>query len=282
MEDKLKLLKQLREQGKITDDMYKSNLVKLIGNPEVEKEAIPTGMNWRETRDYNKILEGRAKNNAVNLLEGKSIQNAGKGTPFNVLDDVQSDNLKNALETIKAKQGIVQNLENTVKSTGTDMIGINPDIVQKSRFPSVKLKMDATGQEIGEGVAPSILKNAKGFAGVAPMLGMGAAALGVMPIAKKLQDQDWAGAVGDTAELGANIAFPIASTVLNSPELGAADIPDEEMRERNIYNAARQKGVSQPSNQEPLLQPEEDPNRAKAADLQETISKFKNTMGRIN
>jgi hypothetical protein len=187
-----------------------------------------------------------------------------------------ADTLSNVNSNIAEQGGLMKNLENTVKTTPDDLLGIDPKLAYKSRFPSTSKTLDAA-RTISEESAPiredvgSILKSTKGASsGVLPMIGLGAAALGGMGVAKKLGEGDYGNAALDAADIGTDFipGVGLAKMLLRPTEAGAADIPEDEMKERQAYNDARLskagKPVNYPATSQPLLAPED---RVKKEDL---------------
>lgn len=307
IKSKIQKLQQLKQEGKITDVMYKDNLINILGNhiPKVTEEAptmLATGaslepvdsLNYEQSKNYRKILENRQRNIARNTAEGR--QAMPKGLRISDLDP-KSETLNEVLRDLKDQNRLVQNIGD-FKQTPNDVVGIRQDVIQKSKFPSIEAKwkkpnlelvQDATEEATkdvaketpkAEGWASKVLKDKKGMAQLIPTVGLGAAAFGVMPIAKKLQDRDWKGAATDTAEMAANIAFPITSTILNSPEVGAADLPEDEMKNRAIYNASRKAHESQLSNTEPLLSPIPEKRNATKEEMDSIMQSIREKYGK--
>lgn len=200
--------------------------------------------NYRTNKAYELLLKQRQKNIDKNLAQGRSMQMSGIplnesiATPANTLSDVLSD--------IKENKGLVQNLEDTVKTTSPDMIGIAPEIAYKSKFPSIARSLDTVknvGTTINEDIPDkkgilSLLKNSGGFSKVLPALGMGATALAGLSIANKVQ----AGELGDAGLEGADLATDYipgvgqAKMALRPSELGNSELPPEVMEERRKFN----------------------------------------------
>lgn len=229
-------------------------------------------------RKYELLLKKRAENVARNAAEGRTMQMTGN--PLQGSAATPSDSLSDLLGNIKSNNGLVQNTQNIVKTTGADTLGIDPKIVYKSKFPSTS-KALSLAEDVGESTLGRALKSERGSASVVPMLGLGAAALGGIGVAKKLEQGDYGNAALDAADIGTDFipGVGLAKMLLRPTEAGAADIPDDEMRQREIFNAARKAKdgtpVNNPSTEAPLIEPE---NRAKREDLN---SLFKNTMSRI-
>jgi hypothetical protein len=194
-------------------------------------------------KTYANILRNRQRTVDKNLAEGRTMDITGKAE---TLDNPEAINkIKDLMEPIRVKDGVATNLENVVKTPAPDLSTLSPQLRNKTLFPST-MKVVGPGTEdpaVFEALN-GVAKDSKGLAyGISPMVGLGAAALGIMPIAKKLQNQDFSGAAKDTAEMGVNMAFPVASTVLNSPEAGAAELPPEEMKARDEFNLAQKQGL---------------------------------------
>lgn len=231
--DKIKLLNKLRQEGKITEDMFKNNVDKLL--------TLKT-----------------------NLRPEMSVR---------------SDTLSNVIPDVAARDKLIKTVSNDVITTPNSMTGIRAD-VQASKFPSTS-KALSLAEDLGESTLGGVLKSERGSASMIPMLGLGAAALGGIGVAKKLEKGDYGNAALDAADIGTDFipGVGLAKMLLKPTEAGAADIPDDEMKQREIFNAARKAKdgtpVNNPSTEAPLIEPE---NRAKREDLNNL---FKNTMSRI-
>jgi len=212
---------------------------------------------------YELLLKRRQKNVNKNILEGRTMNMSG--IPLNPNEIQAAETLSNLKSDIASQGGLVKNLENTIKTTPNDVIGIAPEIAYKSRFPSVK-KALGEAEDVGKMVnedTGGLLKNSKGFSKVLPMLGMGATALAGLGIANKVQ----AGEFGQAGLEGADLATDYvpglgqAKMALRPEELGNAELPPELMKERELYNAARKsklgEPVNNPSTEQPLLAPED-------------------------
>jgi hypothetical protein len=168
------------------------------------------------------------------------------GTPLNENIAKPANTLSDVLGDLKENKGLVQNLENTVKTTSPNMIGIAPEIAYKSKFPSITKSLDAArnvGTAINEDIPDkkgilNLLKNSGGFSKVLPALGMGATALAGLSIANKVQ----AGELGEAGLEGADLATDYipgvgqAKMALRPSELGNAELPPEVMEERRKFN----------------------------------------------
>lgn len=120
------------------------------------------------------------------------------------------------------------------------------------------------------------LKGNKGFGRVLPALGMGAAGLAALSIGSKAFAGDFGGAGLEAADLATDYVPGVgtAKMALRPSELGNAELPEDEMEARNVYNSQvrRSKGmdpVNNPSNEMPQLAPED---RVKYEDLKRQFS----------
>lgn len=182
--------------------------------------------------------------------------------------------LSDVISSIKDQGGMAKNVMDEVKVSPNSLTGIKADVVSNTRFPSVQKMLSGT-KEAG------LLKNTKGFSKMLPMLGMGATALAGMSIANKAM----AGDVGEAGLEAADLATDYVPGVgqvkmaMRPTELGQAELPNNIMEERRIFNEARKSKegemVNNPSQEQPLLAPED---RAKYEDMQ---SQFKNIMSRL-
>lgn len=232
----------------------------------------------RIERQYQKLLKQREANVAKNLSEGRTINMSG--VPLNEGTPETAGTLSDVISKIKEKGGATGNLENTVKRTGEEMIGISPEVKMKSRFPSIK-KALGVADDLGTAAREEtggLLKNQSGFSKVLPALGIGAAALGALGIANKVQAGELGQAGLETADLATDYVPVISQLKLAArpSELGNAELPPEIMEQREIYNQARKAGQTGTSSQEqPLLEPEE---RARYGDMR---GQFKNLINRM-
>lgn len=231
----------------------------------------------RIERQYAKMLKDREKNVARNLLEGRTMEMSG--VPLNEAPE-KAGTLSDVIAKIKEKGGAASNLESTVKTTPSDLVGMSPEVKMKSRFPGIKKAM-RVAEDLGTAAREEtggLLKNQGGFSKVLPALGLGAAALGALGIANKVQ----AGELGEAGLEAADLAtdyVPVVSQlkmIARPSELGSGELTPELMEQRRIYNEARkagQTGVS--SKEQPLLEPEE---RAKYSEMRD---QFKNVINRF-
>lgn len=215
-------------------------------------------------KTYAKMLAKREATATANAAKGNM-----SGVPLNDQGSTRAGSLSDVIQNIKNKGGLAQNVENTVKSTPTDTIGISPEVAYKSRFANIKKAMggaltDAEG--IGKNVneeAGSLLHNQGGFSKVLPALGLGAAALGALGIANKVQAGEYGQAGLDTADLATDYVPGLgqAKMAVRPSELGNSELPADVMEQRNVFNAARKskegEPVNNPSNTQPLLAPED-------------------------
>lgn len=231
----------------------------------------------RIERQYAKLLANRQKTVDLNVAQGRSMNMPG--VSLNEAPETAST-LSDVINKIKQKGGVAQNLENTIKTTPTDTIGIAPEISYKTRFPSVN-KALGTAEDIGRTVnedTGGLLKNQGGFSKVLPALGLGAAALGALGIANKVQAGEYGQAGLDTADLATDYV-PILSQIKMAgrpSELGSGELPEDVMKERQIYNQNRVSGqTGTPSSEQPLIEPED---RAKYDDMK---SQFQNILNKV-
>lgn len=224
---------------------------------------------------YESLMKRRQANIDRNTAEGRTINMTGK--PLNPDLRQAADTLSDLRSDIVSKGGFVQNLENTIKSTPSDTMGISPEIIYKSRFPSTSKALKLV-EDLPESGMLRSLKNNKGFAKMLPMLGLGAAGLAGLSIAGKVQAGELGEAGMEAADLGTDYVPGLGSAkmALRPTELGNAELPDEMMREREVYNSARKakngEPVNTPSLEQPLLAPE---NRIKKEDLDKLLESIK-------
>lgn len=215
----------------------------------------------RIERQYAKLLEQRAKAAAKNVAEGRSL--SMKGVPLNE-PKTSAGTLSDVLDELRT-QGKATNLEDTIKRTPTDMIGIDPSVRNKSKFFNLDKKLGGIADTVGDvgkvvNEESSLLKNKAGFAKMLPMLGLGAAGLAGLSIAGKVQAGELGEAGLETADLATDYVPGVGQLkmALRPTELGSSELPPELMKEREIYNAARKAGqTGTPSNDQPLLEPED-------------------------
>jgi len=225
----------------------------------------------RIEKQYAKLLEQRAKAAARNVSEGRSLNMPG--VPLND-PKAPAGTLSEVLDTLRT-QGKATNLEDTIKKTPTDMIGIDPSVRNKSKFLNLDKKLAGiadTAGDVGKVVneEAGLLKNKAGFAKMIPMLGLGAAGLAGLSIAGKVQAGELGEAGLETADLATDYVPGVGQLkmALRPTELGSSELPEELMKEREIYNAARRGNVNQ-SNEQPLLEPED---RATYDDMKKKIN----------
>lgn len=228
---------------------------------------------------YELLMKRRQANVDRNTAQGRTMSMSG--IPLNESTAQAADTLSNLRGDIASQGGLVQNLEDTVKSTPKDMMGIAPEVAYKSKFPSTTKALEATDDVVPNKGILNSLKNSKGLAKMLPMLGLGGIGLAGLGIAGKVQAGEYGSAGMDAADLGTDYV-PVVGQVksaLRPTEMGNSELPDEMMREREIYNAARRakngESVNAPSLEQPLIAPEERVNKKDLDAL------FKNTMSRM-
>jgi hypothetical protein len=151
---------------------------------------------------YALLEKKRLANVAKNAEEGRTMNI--KGTPLNPPKN-RAPTLSEAMDSLR-QEGKLTNLEDTLKTTPTDTIGIKPEIRNKSKFFNLDNKMgggdlvDDAAKIVNE--ESGILKNSKGMSrGILPMLGLGATALTAMGILNKANAGEIKEAAVDTADL---------------------------------------------------------------------------------
>lgn len=233
---------------------------------------------YRAKKAYELLEKKRLANIAKNAAEGRT--GVISGTPA-YDKSFRSATPQEALDELR-RQGKVTNLESTLKTTSPDMIGINPEVRNKSKFFNLDKKLAGEVLDDVSDVAQkesSILKNSKGFAKMLPMLGLGAAGLAGLSIANKVQAGELGEAGLETADLATDYVPAVGQLkmAVRPTELGNAELPDELMREREVYNAARlsknKEPVSAPSTEMPLIEPE---NRARKEQLDAILNNILN------
>lgn len=201
---------------------------------------------YRARKAYELLEKKRLANVARNAAEGRT------GIIKGIQLEEKAPRASTLAETMDAlrQEGKVTNLENTLKSTGSDTIGIAPEVRNKSKFFNLDKKL---GAEVIDDVADvaqketGLLKNSKGFAKFLPMLGLGAAGLGALSIANKVQ----AGELGDASLEAADLATDYVPGVANAKmalrpsELGNAELPEDEMIAKQKFNEAMKKRMSE-------------------------------------
>lgn len=214
---------------------------------------------------------------AKNLAEGRTGRVEGLPAYDKALRSAASP--QEAMQALR-DQGKVTNLENVIKSTGTDTIGIDPAVRNKSKFFNLDKKLGGASDVLDDvshvaSEEGGILKNQKGFSKMLPMLGMGAAGLAALGIAGKVQAGEYGDAALDTADVATDyIPFVGQAKMIARPsDLGNAELPPEMMEEREVYNAARRakngETVNNPSTEQPLLAPED---RATYEDMKKKVN----------
>lgn len=233
---------------------------------------------YRAKKAAELIEKRRLATIAKNIEQGRT--GIIKGTPLN------DPKMSLSMEDLK-NQGKVSNHYNTIKTTPSDTIGINPEVRNKSKFLNLDTKLTGVADSIDdlsdaskiakeEGGFLKNLKGNKGFGKVLPALGMGAAGLAALSIGNKAMAGDFGGAGLEATDLATDYIPGVgtAKMALNPSELGNAELPEDEMEARNVYNSQvrRSKGmdpVNNPSNEMPQLAPED---RVKYEDLKRQFS----------
>lgn len=217
---------------------------------------------YRAKKAAELIEKKRLERVAKNITEGRT----GKISGVPAYDKaIRSSTTQEAMDELR-RQGKVTNLENTLKQTPTDMIGINPEVRNKSKFFNLDKKLAGEVLDDVSDVAQkesSIVKNNKGFAKMLPMLGLAGAGLAGLSIAGKVQAGELGEAGLETADLATDYIPGVGTLKMAArpTELGNAELPDEMMKERAIYNAARmgknREPAVVPSEETPMLAPED-------------------------
>lgn len=212
-------------------------LENLLNNKKLGEPMADRNLN----KAYELLMKRQQKNIDRNLAEGRTMDM--KGTPLNDQTSQATDTLSNVKGDIADNNGLVQNFRDKLGKTTTSnsMEGINSDV--KGRFNNIKNSLsDAAsdaGKMVGEdsGVVKS-LRGETGSASVLPMLGLGAAALGGMGVAKKLQAGDYGNATLDTADIGTDFipGVGLAKMALRPTDLGNSELPADVMQQRTAYN----------------------------------------------
>jgi hypothetical protein len=208
IDKKLQLLDQLLEQGNISQEMYDLNKSKVVNSlKDIPAEIAATG-------GYRKQFEAAPET---------------------------ASTLSDLINKVKEKGGAVTNSADMVKSTPSDLIGIESKVANKARFPEImdRLKsgipstekiVDNAGNIVNE--EGSLLKNSKGFSKVLPALGLGAAALGGLSVANKIKNGEYKDAALQATDLGtdlipgvleAKLAYQTGKKALGVENLGADD-----------------------------------------------------------
>jgi len=100
---------------------------------------------YRAKKAYELLEKKRLANVAKNIAEGRD--GIIKGTPMET-NSPRASTLKDTMDSLR-QEGKVTNLENVVKTTGPDTIGIAPEVRNKSKFFNLDKRI---GQDITEGV----------------------------------------------------------------------------------------------------------------------------------
>lgn len=217
---------------------------------------------YRAKKAYELLEKKRLANIAKNAEQGRTGIVSGMPAYDKT---VRPDSLQGALDELR-KQGKVTNLENTLKQTPTDLMGIDPAVRQKSKFGNLDKKLVGEVLDDVSDVArkeSSVLGNSKGFAKMLPMLGLAGAGLAGLSIAGKVQAGELGEAGLETADLATDYIPGVGTLKMAArpTELGNAELPDEMMKERAIYNAARmgknREPAVVPSEETPMLAPED-------------------------
>lgn len=237
---KLQLLDTLLEKGQITQEMYDQNKAKVLHSIGDLAEKIES------SGGYRKRLEDL--------------------TP-------RAETLSDLADTLKSKGSVVSKISEGVKTTPSDLIGIDPALAYKTRFANINKKLGAVG-DVAKDVSEEagLLKGQKGFAKMLPMLGLGAAGLAGLSIAQKAAAGELGQAGLESADLATDYIPGLgqAKMALRPSELGSGELPPEEMEARRIYNEARKAGqTGTPSLEQPLLAPE---NRATYDEMKKRIN----------
>lgn len=230
---------------------------------------------------YARILAQRQKALDKNMAQGRTMDMVG--TSLNPDPNTRATTLSEVMDKLRDKK-MVQNIENTVKSTPDDLIGIDPAVAYKSRFSNLDKKIGGTLEDVASVASKekSLLNNAKGFGKPAGLLGLAAAGLMASSIANKVQAGEYGEAALDTADVATDLIPGVGQVkfAVNPSELGNAELPQDEMKARAIYNeeVRRSKGdltpVNNPSTELPLIAPDD---RVKYEDMK----KFSDLMGRM-
>lgn len=217
----------------------------------------------RIEKQYAKLLEQRAKLAAKNAAEGRTLNMTG--VPLNERE-VPASTLSEVMDTLRAKGKPVTTIANEIKTTPSDLIGIDPSIRNKSKFFNLDQKLGGVteaAEDVGKAVneeSGGLLRNTKGFSKVLPALGLGATALGALSIANKVQAGELGQAGLESADLATDYVPGLGQVkmALRPSELGSGELPPEEMEARRIYNEARKAGqTGTPSLEQPMLAPED-------------------------
>lgn len=240
----------------------------------------------RIERQYKKLLEAREKLAAKNAAEGRTFNMTG--VPLNE-PEVRASTLSETLDAMRAKGNPVTTAENVIKTTPADLIGINPEVRNKSKFFNLDQKLGNVAEELGAAGktvnedAGGLLRNSKGFAKILPALGIGATALGALSVANKAMAGEPGQASLEAADLATDY-IPLVGQVKMAgrpSELGNSELPPEEMQARNVYNEMIRKSkegkpVQYQATEQPLIEPED---RAKYEDMKR---QFSNIMNKLN
>lgn len=238
----------------------------------------------RIEKQYAKLLEQRAKIAAKNAAEGRTMNMPG--VPLNERD-VPASTLSEVMDTLRSKGSPVTTIENTIKTTPKDTIGILPEVRNKSKFFNLDNKLGNVGEAVedaGRAVnedAGGLLRNAKGFSKVLPALGLGATALGALSVANKVMAGEPGQAGLEATDLATDYV-PVLGQVkmaVRPTDIGDSELPEDVMKQREVFNAARRAKDGQPVNnpsQDPsILEPED---RAKYEDMKKMFSGISDRM----
>lgn len=141
-----------------------------------------------------------------------------------------------------ADKGGVRNLNSKISTTPESMAGIKAN-VEPNRFANIKNALSDSASTAGkmaeeEGGVLRSLRGETGSTTMLPMLGLGAAALGGMGVAKKLGNGDYGNAALDATDIGTDFipGVGLAKMALRPTELGNSELPPEIMQQRTAYN----------------------------------------------
>jgi hypothetical protein len=218
---------------------------------------------YRAKKAAELIEKKRLERVAKNIAEGRTGKISGMPAYDKVIRSATSP--QEAMQALR-DQGKVTNLEDVIKSTPSDNIGINPEVRNKSKFFNLDKKLAGDVIDDVSDVAKkegSLLKNTKGFSKMGSMLGLAGAGLAGLSIAGKLQAGELGQAGLETADVATDYVPVLGQLKMagRPTELGNAELPDEFMKERAVYNAARmgknREPAVMPSEEMPLLEPED-------------------------
>jgi hypothetical protein len=206
----------------------------------------------KKEQDLNKAYELLLKKRAENVLQSPTRSDIDKVKKTNFqTKPVPAETLSDVIKTIKNKGSLAQNVSDVVKTTPNDTMGITPAVVNKS--PVNKSRFFNLDKRMGQGIADGaedvaevvqkeapLLKNSKGFAKLLPMLGLGAAGLGALSIANKVQAGELGSAGLEAADITTDYLPGVgtAKFIVSPSELGNSELPEEEMLARQKFNEA--------------------------------------------